>query len=286
MATKSFYTLEEAAKRLNMSTAEINKIADTGKLQRVHHEGEAKIRFEQVEILASNRAGSAAPSPDMIPLDDTGATIGLADSSAGSAIGMTSKRAPAPNPLDDSVLGLADSTPRGAPSPFDSSEQTGISALSGKGRAGRGDSVEIGLETVGSGSGLLDLTRESEETALGAELIDQVYSGDGEAQAGASGFFDAVTNDSSLGAAAPVSAAGMVMSEPYDGAWSGVGTGVLIAAFASIVVAGVIAVSVSMGAGSAVASSFSGNILAWAGSLAGITAVFGLVGFFVGKASE
>jgi hypothetical protein len=78
----------------------------------------------------------------------------------------------------------------------------------------------------------------------------------------------------------------MVMAEPYDGAWSGVGTGVLIAAFASIVVAGVIAVSVSMGAGSAVASSFSGNILAWAGSLAGITAVFGLVGFFVGKASE
>jgi hypothetical protein len=63
-------------------------------------------------------------------------------------------------------------------------------------------------------------------------------------------------------------------------------TGVLVAAFAGIVVSGLIAVSAAMGAGSAVANAFSGNILAWAGSLAGITAVFGLVGFFVGKASE
>jgi hypothetical protein len=78
----------------------------------------------------------------------------------------------------------------------------------------------------------------------------------------------------------------MVAAETVDGAWSGVGTGVLIAAFAGIIVCALIAVSVSMGAGSAVASAFSGNILAWAGSLAGITAVFGLVGFFVGRATE
>ena len=76
------------------------------------------------------------------------------------------------------------------------------------------------------------------------------------------------------------------MAEPYDGAWSGVGAGVLVAAFAGIVVAGLIAVSVILGGGSAVASSFSGNIMAWAGSLAGITAIFGLVGFFIGRASE
>ena len=43
---------------------------------------------------------------------------------------------------------------------------------------------------------------------------------------------------------------------------------------------------VRIGAGSGIAASFSGNILAWGGSLAGIAAVFGLVGFFVGRASE
>ncbi len=34
-----------------------------------------------------------------------------------------------------------------------------------------------GLEGVGSGSGLLDLTRESDDTSLGAELLDEIYPG-------------------------------------------------------------------------------------------------------------
>ncbi len=35
-----------------------------------------------------------------------------------------------------------------------------------------------GLEGVGSGSGLLDLTRESDDTSLGAELLDEIYPGE------------------------------------------------------------------------------------------------------------
>jgi hypothetical protein len=38
--------------------------------------------------------------------------------------------------------------------------------------AGVGDQVNI--EGVGSGSGLLDLTRESDDTSLGAELLDEI----------------------------------------------------------------------------------------------------------------
>ncbi len=288
MATKSFYTLEETAKRLSWTVARVNETADSGKLTRVQHEGQAKFRVEEVEILAmkGDSGGSAA---GMGLLDDSAAgagPIGLADSGPGMASPAKGSSKPAAKQtslLDDSVLGLADSTPKGAKG-IDLSDQTGISALSGRGKGD--DGVEIGLETVGSGSGLLDLTRESEETALGAELIEQVYSGEGESAPGRSGLFDAVSSDPTLGASAPVGSTGMVAAEAYDGAWSGVGTGVLVAAFAGIVVSGLIAVSAAMGAGSAVANAFSGNILAWAGSLAGITAVFGLVGFFVGKASE
>ncbi len=285
MATKSFYTLEEAAKRLGKSTDQVNAIANTGKLTRVSHEGQNKFRVEQVEILAMSAAN---PHSDEIRLsgDSHAGVIGLADSTSGSApsVGGPGRKSPAHHGApEDSVLGLADSTPSGAKAAYDSSEQTGISALSGRGRGG--DAVEIGLETVGSGSGLLDLTRESEETALGAELIDQVYSS-GDASPGSSGLFESVTREANLGSSAPVGTAGMVLAEPYDGSWSGAGAGVLIAAFAGIVVAGLIAVSVILGGGSAVAASFSGNIMAWAGSLAGITAIFGLVGFFVGRASE
>lgn len=35
-----------------------------------------------------------------------------------------------------------------------------------------------GLEGIGSGSGLLDLTRESDDTSLGAELLDEIYPGE------------------------------------------------------------------------------------------------------------
>ena len=36
---------------------------------------------------------------------------------------------------------------------------------------------KLSLESVGSGSGLLDLTRESDDTSLGAELLDEIYPG-------------------------------------------------------------------------------------------------------------
>ena len=294
MATKSFYTLEETAKRLGWNVDKVNQTADSGKLTRVQHEGQAKFRVEEVEILAM-KGDSGGSGAGFGLLDDSaaGGAIGLADSGPGMS-SPSSKSGSSSKPsslLDDSVLGLADSTPKGTKSMgggIDLNDQTGISALSGRGKGdGRGDDgVEIGLETVGSGSGLLDLTRESEETALGAELLEQVYSGEGDSVPSGSVLLDVVSSDSTLGSSAPIGSTGMVAAEAYDGAWSGVGTGVLVAAFAGIVVSGLIAVSAAMGAGSAVANAFSGNILAWAGSLAGITAVFGLVGFFVGKASE
>lgn len=262
---KSFYTLEEAAAKLRKSPAEVNAIADTGRLQRVSHEGQTKFRVEQVDLLAGVMSDGGLSLSD-----ESRGPIGLADSGGGTAFNAPSPAKGAP--LEDSVLGLADSA-----------GGTGISAFgAGKG----GDAVEIGLETVGSGSGLLDLTRESEETALGAELIDQVYSSEsGEAAGGASGLFEAVQSSPGFGAP-PIPTTGMTVAEAYDGAWSGVGVGLMLAAFVGLAVAGMIAVAAAFGAGSGIAASFASNTLAWGGSLAGIAAVFGLVGFFVGRASE
>jgi hypothetical protein len=39
---------------------------------------------------------------------------------------------------------------------------------------GTGSMTDLNLEGIGSGSGLLDLTRESDETSLGAELLDEI----------------------------------------------------------------------------------------------------------------
>ncbi len=279
MASKSFYTLDEAAKRLGKTASEINAMADKGLLQRVNHEGQIKFRVEQVEVLASD--------DDAIDLNDDMGPIGLADS--GSAAPIPAAPAPkkggvTPPSDDDSVLGLAGTGSVLSMSGLgDSGERTGVSALSARGSGA--DNVEIGLETVGSGSGLLDLTRDSDETALGAELMDQVYSNDaGGSQAGQSGIFAAAAMETTE-SAAPI-ATGMVAAEPYDGAWSGAGLGMMLAALAGLVVAALIIVSVTLGSGSAVATNFTGNLIMWAGSLAGIVAVFGLLGFFIGRATE
>jgi hypothetical protein len=44
---------------------------------------------------------------------------------------------------------------------------------------GVGSMADLNLEGIGSGSGLLDLTRESDETSLGAELLDEISPGAG-----------------------------------------------------------------------------------------------------------
>ena len=274
MASKSFYTLDEAAKRLGKTASEINGMADKGLLQRVNHEGQIKFRVEQVEVLASD--------DDAVDLNDDMGPIGLADSGSAAPISAAPAKK-APSPLDDSVLGLAGSAP-GAPAfaAGDSGERTGISAVANR---GKGDNVEIGLETVGSGSGLLDLTRDSDETALGAELMDQVYSSDaGGSQAGSSGIFAAAAMETPE-AQAPI-ATGMMVAEAYDGAWSGVGLGLMVAAAAAVVVVAVIMVTAISGNGSLVASNITSNLLAWVGSLGGLVAVFGLLGFFIGRATE
>jgi hypothetical protein len=42
---------------------------------------------------------------------------------------------------------------------------------------GTGSMADLNLEGIGSGSGLLDLTRESDETSLGAEILDEISPG-------------------------------------------------------------------------------------------------------------
>ena len=47
-----------------------------------------------------------------------------------------------------------------------------------------GSMADLNLEGIGSGSGLLDLTRESDETSLGAELLDEIGPGGGATRGG------------------------------------------------------------------------------------------------------
>jgi hypothetical protein len=250
MATKMFYTLDEAKATLGKNEEEIKQYTREGRLREFRDGPRLMYKADQVEALKAELAGG---DPVDIGASDSGMAIGLADSkgigsgigsgvgsgagagggigsgvgsgvgsgigsgltgsgsglslvdtdsnraagSAGSSAGGMSLKEDTALAAD---LGLSGSV-GGVPSPASSrapgaASGTGLSGSQGS-RPGvdvfQNDEVErvdpsaqtaiapgvgdMASEGVGSGSGLLDLTRESDDTSLGAELLDEIAPG-------------------------------------------------------------------------------------------------------------
>ncbi|HRP64193.1 MAG TPA: helix-turn-helix domain-containing protein [Phycisphaerales bacterium] len=263
---KMFYTIEEVATKLGKSVDEVKAMAKSGQIQEFRDRDKLMFKVDQIDLLAGG---------DDDDLEDV--SLSLDDSRGGSGIALA-----------DSDLGLSDSREGTGISVFDTdhgkegeaSDQTAV---------GETLDDELSLESVGSGSGLLDLTKESDDTALGAELLEEVYSGDEniELPANASGLFEAAS-DAGHEDFAPVGGAvamPMVL-ESYDGSGSGLGVGLLVGAVAALVCVAIMAIVGLSGATPALAMSFAGNIWVWVGALAGLTLIFGVIGWFIGRATE
>jgi hypothetical protein len=67
---------------------------------------------------------------------------------------------------------------------FGDDTQAGADPMAQTAMPSAGSMADLNLEGIGSGSGLLDLTRESDETSLGAELLDEIGPGGGGARGG------------------------------------------------------------------------------------------------------
>jgi hypothetical protein len=301
---KMFYTAEEAAEKLGKSVEEVMEMASSGEIQSFKQDDQDMFRVEQIDMLSEDDDLGDID----IALDDSavGDPLGLSGSAAAIDFASDSSDQSANAGLDLSgEIGLEDSA-----APADSflgGSALGGSALGGSALGGSsisafdsaagapGDDLlddDLSLETVGSGSGLLDLTRESDDTSLGAELIEEVYSSDDSgAPASASGLFEAVGGDGGSGLddiAAPVGgmAAVPVVVEAYEGGWSGLGVGMGIVAVAALSLVALMAFVTGNGTLPAIAEMMTSNLTVWAGGLVGGLIIFGLLGFFIGKASE
>lgn len=270
---KMFYTLQEVAEKLGKSEDEIREMAKSGQIQEFRDRDKLMFKVEQIDLLAGGE-------------EDTGdVTLELEDTSGGSGL-----------ELSGSGIPLSDSR-----------EGTGVSVFDTDHGEGKGDSAvededaeqthvgepfdeELSLEAVGSGSGLLDLTRESDDTSLGAELLEEVYSGEEniEIPANASGLFEASAGDTSAEEAHAASgiAAMPVVIEAYDGSGSGLGVGLLLGCLVALVCLTIIAFVGISGATPQLAVTMAENIWIWVGAFALGCAVLGLVGWFIGKSSE
>ena len=203
---KAFYTQEEAENALNTDDNGLKDLVREGRLTEYRDGQNLMYKGTQVETLAGELGGG-----DEINLSDTGGPIGLADSGGGSlagsggSIGLVDSTPPAGRAAvadepsltsDDTGTGFALSDSDAGVDPvagntFADSAAMGDSGItifgpddSGIADAGAqttlGDSSgeQVNLEGIGSGSGLLDLTQEPDDTSFGAETFDEIMPGE------------------------------------------------------------------------------------------------------------
>jgi excisionase family DNA binding protein len=300
---KMFYTLEEAAGKLGVSEQEIKDMAASGRLQQFRDRDKLMFKREQVDAMAAG-TDSAAGTGSVIPLAETSdaSSIDIKGDSDGTSLGASVAD------VSDSGISVFDA---GEVDAADPAARTSVSVPSE-------DEEELALESVGSGSGLLDLTREADDTSLGAELLDEIYpgsdtaAGSGASAVGSSGVFEGELGDSGtagsgieqLGgtgtgvAAAPGPAAVMPAAafevEGYDGAGSGMSTGLLVAATVALIIGMVAVISAVGGVHSTLVQWMTtsggeisdGMFYGWVGGLCALALILMVVGLFIGKSAR
>ena len=278
---KMFYTLEEVCEKLDRSEDDVREMASSGQIQEFRDRDKLMFKVEQIDLLAG---GDEDTGDVHLDLEDTagGSQLGLTSTGTGTIGGDTASGTGSGVPLTDSREGTGISVFDTDHGGDDDADQT---------RVGEIADDDLSLEAIGSGSGLLDLTRESDDTSLGAELLEEVYSGEEniEIPTNASGLFEAAGAEpvaEEVAATAGIAAAVPMMVEAYDGTGSGLGVGLLIGAIVALVITGLVVIVGITGATPELAIKFSGNLMIWVGGLLAATVVFGLVGLFIGKSSE
>ena len=186
MGKKPFYSIDEVCEKLGKSEEDIKSLVRAGELREFRDAGKVFFKAEDIDKMAG---GDEEPADMVLDAgadleldlgDDKGAdgSTGLVESSGGtSIIGL--------EPLTDedgdeqkedtvvttSGIGV-----------FDDDELEIDADPMAKTQITTGATDDqITLEGAGSGSGLLDLAREADDTALGADLLDEIYPGEEEA---------------------------------------------------------------------------------------------------------
>lgn len=254
---KMFYTSEEAQEALGLDEEGLKQLTREGKLREFRDGSRIMYKSDQVD-------GLRGEVGDQVDLGGSmGDSIGLADSSAnsGSALGLADTGDTGMglglSPDDTAAdLGLSGSL-GGVPSPSDTGSGSGITVLED---TGAGDpaaqtaisasvSDQINLEATGSGSGLLDLTREQDDTSLGADVLDDIGPGGtglggsfaAGSMAGSFGGSGSGMGGTALGAAVPGQtyatpgqvpmAASVNVYDPSSAAFAGLALGGIIVSF-------------------------------------------------------
>ena len=314
---KMFYTLDEVLAKLHMTEDQVKDLVRSGQLREFRDAGKVNYKVEDVDGIAksaglSDAGDSAAASGELVlePADDSSLAGSSMDLAASSGLGSdmltldetdledtaAGTKAEEEKKKDDTVV-----TSVGVNVFDDEEELADVDPLAQtvvtEGAAG------LGIEGIGSsGSGLLDLTRESDDTSLGADLLDEIYPGDegGGVEMGdatRAGLEEAIPEEEGLGEPEELVAA-EVMDEGAPGepavrtrtiveygpdAISTGLTGMIVVATAVMCVAGLGAAAIMQGVWPSLLDLVYQNMIIFGGASAGLAVVAMAVGFFLGK---
>lgn len=301
---KMFYKLEEAAAKLGMTEHEVMELANSNTLQRFLDRDTVMFKVKDVDALAANSGTGMGETAGDTAIDagDSDGPIPLADSGDTDAIQLMDDEPEAASPKEDTRqatgVSVFDADEIDMADPMAQTQVTGHVA----------DDEDLALESVGSGSGLLDLTRESDDTSLGAELLDEIYPGEGSdakmgdsagatatGATGSSGVFDNAMamqsgasgleniTDTGVTSAPVMMTSSSSADEPDDPVWSNAMTGVLLGAVAALVI-GIIAVPAAFsGTPVQLSTMVAEKALITVGILAGVTLVLAVIFGVIGK---
>lgn len=176
---KPFYSSEEVRSRLGLDENGVKQLVRDGKLREFRDGGKVFYKSDDVEKLAAPAAAASEGSGEIRLEAADDELPSLVD--AGGTGGGTSMLGLAPDEDEQKAKKEGTVISASGIGVFDDDEleidadpmaKTQISSPTS------GD--QLTLEGSGSGSGLLDLKRESDDTSLGAELLDEIYPGEEE----------------------------------------------------------------------------------------------------------
>lgn len=261
MASKPFYSLEEVCAKLGKTADEVKALVRGGVLREFRDAGKVFFKADDIEKLVTSSASEASDTGEIL-LEPAGETspeppagrdelASLADSSGGTSIIGLEPLPEEEEKKEDTVI-----TAKGI-GVFDEDEIEVDADPMAKTQITTGATDDqVSLEGAGSGSGLLDLAREADDTALGADLLDEIYPGEEEAaaepkqeaapvqEAAPAAVEPAAVEEAPLEEAAPAEVPlplPAVVGDTTEGMFSGLLVGALVLmALAATVVAGVV----------------------------------------------
>jgi hypothetical protein len=253
---KMYYNEQEAAQKLNVAPADLDRFVRDQKL-RVYRDGANKMyKSAEVDALAAELA------PDEIELAPADTADGLR---------LTETDAPRTPGKDDTVISAE------GISIFDDGDlQIESADPMAKTQISAAIEDQVAIDGVGSGSGLLDLTRESDDTSLGAEVLDHI---DMEGAVGTGLVTEAPPAVATYAAPEVVVAADSAQMDGSSGAFSGIATALM----ATMLLLGAVTVTAIMGKVPDFVQWLSENTIIMMVIIVVLALIGALVGYFVGK---